>query len=85
MAFCQGIFRKLPSKVNNVITTKTLFFAYFIQIKKSVIIMFPQTKCTEKPNKNFISIDKLYNYVAPYGEILMIAFIAVILFLFMLK
>ena len=56
MAFCQGIFRKLPPRVNRAFVPKRAFFAYFKQTKKSPIIMFTQKKCTQKPNKNFIIV-----------------------------
>ena len=56
MAFCQGIFRKLPPRSNTTFVPKTPFFAYFKQTKKGPIIMFTQRKCTQKPNKNFIIV-----------------------------
>ena len=56
MAFCQGIFRKLPPRVNTPFVPKTVFFAYFKQMENGQIIMFTQTECTQKPNKKFIIV-----------------------------
>ena len=56
MAFCQGIFQKLPSGNGAPKHPKNLFFAYFRQIFFAQIIMFTQTKCTEKPNIFFILV-----------------------------
>ena len=53
MAFCQGIFRKLPPRANTSFVPKTSFFAYFKQTKKRQVIMFTQRKCTQKPNEIF--------------------------------
>ena len=56
MAFCQGIFQKLPQGTMNSNRPKTPFFAYFKQMHCVQIIMFPQTKYTEKPNIFFILV-----------------------------
>lgn len=61
MAFCQGIFQKLPTGIGRLKHTKTMFFAYFRQMICTQIIIFPQRKCTEKPNIFFILVKINYS------------------------
>ena len=56
MAFCQGIFQKLPQWIAGFKRPKIPFFAYFKQMYCAQIIMFLQTEYTEKPNIFFILV-----------------------------
>ena len=69
----------LEIKTKDEILYEKIFLNHKVELNKEMNGLYEK-----RPNKSFLTVDKLYNYVAPYGEVIMIVFIAVIILLFML-
>ena len=68
----------LEIKTEDEVLYEKIFLNHKVEINKEMNGLYEK-----RPNKNFLTVDKLYNYVSPYGEIIIIVFIALLLLLFM--